>query len=105
MSFHEDIPMNKKDESRINKKFHAERVKTRAGGKETPNFLSKMGSESADAIRKARMFKQGMKTPTMKAISEKGKARQSVSDNFHKSMKKYGYDGGKKAEALEKAKK
>lgn len=51
MSFHEDIPMNKKDESRINKKFHAERVKTRAGGKETPNFLSKMGSMSAKAIR------------------------------------------------------
>jgi TRAP-type C4-dicarboxylate transport system substrate-binding protein len=55
--------------------------------------------------KRIKLFKQGMKIPTMKAISEKGKARQSVSDNFHKSMKKYGYDGGKKAEALEKAKK
>lgn len=52
MSFHENIPMSKKDSSKIDKKFHEERVRTRAGGKENANFLGKMGSMSAKAVKK-----------------------------------------------------
>lgn len=56
--------------------------------------------EQEDRNYRSNLFQKGMKTPTMKAISEKGKVRQSVSDKFHKGIEKHGF----KSKALDSAK-